>query len=182
MDETTETNSRAAAQGLAHLAGKYLAFVLSQEKYGLQITKVQEIIGMMHITHVPRTANYLKGVINLRGKIIPVVDLRLKFGLPSIEPDDKTCILVVEVTLSGKSLAVGVIVDTVLEVLNFHVNQLEPAPEYGASLTTNFILGMGRSSTENVIILVDIEKALADTVAGMAADSAGTTQITEIKE
>jgi purine-binding chemotaxis protein CheW len=156
-----ETTSQETA-ALGAMAGKYLTFALANERYGLQILKVQEIIGMANITRVPRAAECLKGVINLRGKIIPVVDLRLKFGLEEVPPDARTCIIVVEITLEGKSTSVGVIVDTVLEVRAFSAKQLEPAPEYGINLDTSFILGIGRTEDNQVIILVDIERALND--------------------
>ncbi len=162
-DKATEQNNK---RSLGHLAGKYLTLAVSEEKYGLEILKVQEIIGMMHITRVPRTNDYMKGVINLRGKIIPVIDLRLKFGLPSIPPDERTCIIVVDANLKGKQVAVGVVVDTVLEVINFQGNQIEESPQYGNGLNTSFVLGMGRTSENQVIILIDIDKALGDTALG----------------
>ena len=147
------------------LAGKYLTFSLSNESYGVHILKVQEIIGVMNITHVPASPEYLKGVINLRGKIIPVVDLRLKFKLPEVPYDEKTCIIVVDVELGGKKMSVGIVVDTVLEVTNFAESAVEPAPEYGVNLSTPFVVGMGRTSDNAVIILIDIDKALSDTPA-----------------
>lgn len=148
---------------ISGLAGKYLTFSLSSESYGVHILKVQEIIGVMHITPVPASPTYLKGVINLRGKIIPVVDLRLKFGLPEAPYDEKTCIIVVDLELAGKKMSVGVVVDTVLEVAQFTEATLEPAPEYGVNLSTQFVVAMGRTNEQSVIILIDIEKALADT-------------------
>lgn len=144
------------------LAGKYLTFALSREQYGLHILKVQEIIGVMHVTKVPSCPDYLKGVINLRGKIIPVVDLRLKFGIEAVAYDAKTCIIVVDIQLNGKKASVGIVVDTVLEVINLAEGNIEEAPEYGANLATQFVVGMGRTSDGAVVILVDIEKALAD--------------------
>lgn len=158
----TEAGSQRNQGSIAHLAGRYLTFALSEEKYGLQILKVQEIIGLMPVTRVPHAPDYLKGVINLRGRIIPVVDLRLKFRLPSIPYDEKTCIIVVHTQVHDQTVPIGIVVDTVLEVINFQPSQLEAAPEYGMSLATNFLLGMGRTQDNNVIILIDIEKALAD--------------------
>ena len=144
-------------------AGKYLAFPLSRERYGIEILKVQEIIGVSTITRVPRSSNHLKGVINLRGKIIPVVDLRLKFGLPPIPYDQKTCVVVVNIVKDHEKMAVGVIVDTVQEVMHFDDSQIEPAPDYGVALESSFIMGMGRKNSDPVIVLIDIEKILSDT-------------------
>ena len=149
-----------------NLAGKYLTYALSSEQYGVNILKIQEIIGVMHITRVPASPDYLKGVINLRGKIIPVVDLRLKFNLEPRPYDDKTCIIVVDAVISDKAVSVGIVVDTVVEVMHFTEEEdLEPAPDYGHSLSTQFIRGMGRSHNGTVVILVDIEQVLSDTPA-----------------
>src|SRR6056297_320171 len=109
---------------MAQLAGKYLTFNLGEETYGLEILKVQEIIGMQEITKVPRTPNYVKGVINLRGKVIPVVDLRLKFGMEEIETTRKTCIIVVQVTRGESSVIMGIIVDEVSEVLEISGDEI----------------------------------------------------------
>ena len=164
------TDNTAKTTGLAALAGKYLTFALSGEKYGVEILKVQEIIGVLHFTAIPRSPDFLKGVINLRGKVIPVVDLRLKFGLPPAEYNDKTCIIVVNAKLGDRQMLVGVVVDTVLEVMNFQGEDIQPAPEYGTSLNSNFLLGMGRTHDGNIIILIDIEMALADAASAIPAD------------
>lgn len=150
---------------IASLEGKYLTFSLSQETYGVNILKVQEIIGVMHITRVPSSPDYLKGVINLRGKIIPVVDLRLKFGLKPVPYDEKTCIIVVEADIADRRVSVGVVVDTVVEVLHFSQKDLEPSPEYGINLDTHFIQGMGRIHNNEVVILININEVLVDTPA-----------------
>jgi purine-binding chemotaxis protein CheW len=149
----------------SELEGKYLTFALSEEHYGVHILKVQEIIGVMHITRVPASPQYLKGVINLRGKIIPVVDLREKFNLETVPYDDKTCIIVVDVMLADKRINIGVIVDTVVEVVHFTSDDLETAPDFGHTLSANFIQGMGRAAENRVVILIDIDKVLADTPA-----------------
>lgn len=142
------------------LAGKYLTFMLAGERYGLEILKVQEIIGIANITWVPRVSSALRGVINLRGKIIPVVDLRVQFGIPARAYDERTCIIVVSLTHAGQSVLVGIIVDTVLEVLSFTTDKIEPAPDYGSQVNSRFIIGMGvQEGTLNV--LIDIESALA---------------------
>ena len=141
-------------------AGKYLTFKLDVEEYGLEILKVQEIIKMMDITHVPRTPAFVRGVINLRGKVIPVVDLRLKFGMESRETTDKTCVIVVQVAQANGSVTMGIIVDEVSEVLDINAEQIEPAPEFGTSVNTDFILGMGKVA-KKVIMLLDIDKVLS---------------------
>lgn len=139
---------------LAQHGGKYLTFNLGDEEYGLEILKVREIIGLMEITAVPQMPHYVKGVINLRGKVIPVVDLRLKFGMEQAEYDEATCIIVVDV-----GTMVGIIVDTVQEVLDVEGGQIDPPPPLGASVDTTFILGMGKVR-DAVKILLDIDTVL----------------------
>ncbi len=140
-------------------AGKYLTFKLSNEEYGLEILKVREIIGLMDITAVPRTPNYVRGVINLRGTIIPVVDLRKKFGMDSTEETEHSCIIVVEVTKKDVSEAIGVFVDAVSEVLDIEENDIEKTPSLGADVNTDFILGMAKIK-DSVKILLNVEKVL----------------------
>ena len=148
--------------------GKYLTFVLSSEEYGLEILKVREILGMMEITAVPQTPVFVKGVINLRGKVIPVVDLRLKFEMPEKAYDQETCVIVVEV----KDTMMGIIVDTVSEVLDITNDQIEEAPKFGGKVNTEFILGMGKVG-DQVKILIDIEKILSSEELVVAANLAG---------
>jgi purine-binding chemotaxis protein CheW len=148
--------SKAATEGKA---GKYLTFCMGNEVYGLEILKVQEIIGMMRVTRVPRTPPFVRGVINLRGKVFPVMDLRKKFGFESIEDTTKTCIIVVQVIRDGRALAMGVVVDEVREVLNIKSEQIEPPPEFGSAVDTSFILGMGKKD-DTVVILLDVNKVL----------------------
>ena len=133
---------------------KYLTFKLADEEYGVEILKVREIIGVMNITAVPQMPAYMKGVINLRGKVIPVVDLRLKFGLEEIEHTEETCIIVVDV---GREI--GILVDTVSEVLDVAAENVEPPPEMGRSVDSSFILGMGKVG-DAVKILLDIDRVL----------------------
>ncbi|MCI5066678.1 chemotaxis protein CheW [bacterium] len=142
------------------LGGKYLTFLLSREQYGIEILKVVEIFGMMKVTAVPRSPDYMKGVINLRGKIIPVMDLRLRFGLEERDYDDKTCIIVVSAELEERQLTVGIIVDTVLEVKDFQEDLISASPDYGAEFNTDFILGIGRGEHEEVTILLDLVQIL----------------------
>lgn len=138
------------------LAGKYLSFILGNEEYGLKILKVREIIGLMDITSVPQTPEFIKGVINLRGKVIPVIDLRLKFGMEEAAYTEETCIIVVDM---GTAM-MGILVDTVSEVLNIDEKQIEPPPSFGSTVNTEFILGMGKIK-DSVKILLDIEKVLS---------------------
>jgi len=141
--------------------GKYLTFALADEQYGIDILKIKEIIGMMDVTSVPQTPAYVKGVINLRGKVIPVIDLRLKFGMSSKGYDARTCIIVVEVQGGrSESLRMGIVVDSVSEVANFKSEHIEPTPDFGTSLNTDYILGMAKVD-KSVIILLDIDRILA---------------------
>jgi len=135
---------------------KYLTFVLGTEEYGIEILKVREIIGMMDITSVPQTPDYMKGVINLRGKVIPVIDLRLKFAMTEQEHTQETCTIVVEV---GNTL-IGIIVDTVSEVSGIGSKEIEETPHLGQGIDTNFIMGLGKVKGK-IIILLDIEKVLS---------------------
>ncbi len=135
--------------------GKFLTFVLSNEEYGIEILKVREIIGIMEITPVPQTPDYMKGVINLRGSVIPIVDLRLKFAMPEVERTKETCIIVAEVGATQ----VGVIVDSVSEVTDIKGEDIEEAPNFGQEIDTNFIMGLGKTK-KKIVILLDIEKVL----------------------
>jgi purine-binding chemotaxis protein CheW len=148
------------------LSGKYMMFQLAGEAYGLEILKVREIIGFMEITRVPRAQDFVRGVINLRGKVIPVVDLRLKFGMPAAEPTDQTVIIVVQCQVAGQLPTMGVLVDQVLEVLSVDAGQIEATPELGdASMDDSFILGVGKTA-ERIVFLLDIGKVLTPDDAG----------------
>jgi len=136
--------------------GKFLTFFLGEEEYGLEILKVQEINGMMPVTRVPRVPDYVRGVINLRGKIIPVIDLRLKFGMDPVGETEETCIIVVH---SG-GVQTGIIVDRVSEVMDISGDEIEEAPSFGVDIDTDYILGMAKSDGR-VKILLDIDKILA---------------------
>lgn len=139
---------------------KYLTFILADEEYGLEILKVREIIGMMKITSVPKTPNYVRGVINLRGVIIPVIDLRLKFNLAETKYTPETCIIVVNVEMKKKEVLMGIIVDTVSEVLDIPEGNIEDPPSFGGNIETEYILGMGKVKN-GVKILLDIDKVLS---------------------
>lgn len=144
----------------ANKEGKYLTFELDAEEYGLEILKVKEIIGIMNITSVPHTPDYVKGVINLRGKVIPVIDLRLKFTIDPLEYNDRTCIIMVDITgTSGKKVMVGIVVDSVSEVLNIKGDEIEDAPTFGGRLNTEYIMGMAKVK-KSVKILLDIDQVL----------------------
>ena len=145
---------------LAAQAGKYLTFQLGGEVYGLEILKVQEIIGMMDVTQVPRTPDFVRGVINLRGKIIPVVDLRMKFDLERPPDSEKTCIVVVQVARDEQEVTMGVIVDEVSEVLDVEGDQIELPLSFGPAVQTDFILGMGKVGRK-VVMLLDVDRVLS---------------------
>ena len=139
--------------------GKYLTFILEGEEYGIGILKVKEIIGLMPITPVPQTPQFVKGVINLRGKVIPVVDLRLKFGMQSAGYSERTCIIVVETLTEAGSGMIGSVVDSVSEVIQARSEDIEEAPSFGSRLKTDYILGMAKVDGK-VKILLDIDKVL----------------------
>jgi purine-binding chemotaxis protein CheW len=148
-----------ARKEFERLRGKYLTFRLGLEEYGFEVRKVREIIRIMDITRLPRTPEFVKGVINLRGKVVPVVDLRLRFGMAERPYDEKTCIIVVEVREGDTMIPLGVIVDTVKEVLPFTPEDLDPVPDFGIPLDTAFILAMAKGKG-TVSALVDIDKVL----------------------
>jgi len=145
------------------IAGKYLSFLLEGEEFGLQILKVQEIVGMMPVTRVPKAPPVIRGVVNLRGKVIPVVDLRSAFGQERRDDSEKTCIIVVQVAHGDQQLIMGIIVDEVSEVRDIDAGIIEPPPEFGSLVDTSFILGMGIVG-EQVVILLDIDRVLGDEV------------------
>ncbi len=142
---------------------KFLSFCLGDEEFGVEILRIREIIGLIDITPIPHTPDYVKGVINLRGKIIPVIELRTKFGLESVAYTEETCVIVVEVAdgPDGEMFQMGVIVDSVREVIDVPRDKVEPAPRFGGSLNTGYIMGMGKVR-DKVLILLDIDKVLLD--------------------
>ncbi|MCC6491194.1 MAG: purine-binding chemotaxis protein CheW [Candidatus Hydrogenedentes bacterium] len=149
-----------SAQSMAGLSGKYLTFRLGREEYGIGILQVQEIIGIMPVTHIPRAPEYVRGVINLRGRVIPVVDLRIKLGMDGKEDSEKTCIIVVQVPGDGGHITIGFIVDEVSEVLDIATADIQEPPSMGSGVDTEYILGMARMKG-GVKILVDIERVLS---------------------
>ena len=156
---STQNAIQAENQRDLSMEGKYLTFELAREEFGISILTVKEIIGMMTTTPVPSTPSWVLGVINLRGKVIPVVDLRLKFGMESRPFDDRTCIVVAEVNNQDELLNIGVVVDSVNEVANVKEQDVEKTPSFGVELETDYIQGMAKNG-EHVCILLDINKVL----------------------
>ncbi len=160
MTELTETMDQ-AVKVMTEREGKYLTFTLADEEYGIGILKIKEIIGMMPVTTVPQTPEFVKGVINLRGKVIPVMDLRLRFGIDAIDYTERTCIIVVEIEGSTGTVQIGIVVDSVSEVLNIKGEDIEDTPTFGTKLNTDYILGMAKMEG-GVKILLDIDRVLSE--------------------
>jgi purine-binding chemotaxis protein CheW len=159
---SAETNAISqAVSTAANREGKYLTFTLAEEEYGIGILKIKEIIGMMPVTTVPRTPEFVKGVINLRGKVIPVIDLRKRFAMEAIAYNDRTCIIVVEIGSQADTVQIGIVVDAVSEVLNIKADDIEDTPTFGAKLDTDYILGMAKMEG-GVKILLDIDRVLSE--------------------
>lgn len=153
--------AKPSAADVRKLAGKYLTFTLQGEFYGIDVLKVREIIRLTEITAVPQMPPYVRGVINLRGKIIPVMDLRLRFGFPHAPSTDQTCIVVVQVKLpDGKATQMGLVVDGVEEVVNIATGEIEETPDFGADISTRYILGMAKIKGA-VKTLLDIDSVIA---------------------
>ncbi len=165
MDATLAQPPRGAQEAppVSALAGKYLAFALGHEEYGLPVLKVREIIKVMDITQVPQVPPHVRGVINLRGKVIPVIDLRLKFGFPAQDYTERTCIIVVEVALSGANVMMGIVVDSVSEVLNIAAADIDETPDFGAHVTTDYILALAKVKG-TVKILLDLDRVLGSDI------------------
>lgn len=159
------TTQAEASQQVRTEGGKFLTFILGEEEYGSEILKVREINRLLNITTVPQTPDFMKGVINLRGKVIPVIDLRLKFGLPEAEYTEETCIIVVDIN----EMLIGVIVDRVSEVLDISKEDIEPPPSLGTAVKTDFIIGMGKAKGK-IVILLDIAKVVSEEEVQMLSD------------
>ncbi len=178
------TQTDRSNKALLDKEGKYLTFALGSEEYGLEILKVREIIGYMAITAVPQTPHHVKGVINLRGQVIPVIDLRAKFGMETAEITEESCIIVVEISGDGRRFSTGIVVDHVSEVIDIAGGNIEEAPQFGSNVDTTFILGMGKIQ-DSVKILLDIDKVLdGDDLSGFAGSVKRdtVTEATDIKE
>ncbi len=152
---------------ISALAGKYLSFALADEEYCLPVLKVREIIKAMDITQVPQVPAHVRGVINLRGKVIPVVDLRLKFGFPAQDYTERTCIIVVDVSMGGVNALMGIVVDAVSEVLNIPATEIDQTPDFGGQVTTDFILALARVRG-SVKILLDLDRVLGTDITSTA--------------
>jgi len=153
----SETVSRAQSD---KRAGKYLTFQLTSEEFGIRVLKVREIMGLQEITAVPQTPTHVKGVINLRGKVVPVVDLRLKFGLPAAEYTQRTCIIVTQIQGESGPVLIGIVVDGVSEVLNLTAQEIEDTPDFGDETGVRYLLGMAKVKGK-VKILLDIDQVLS---------------------
>ena len=158
MATTEIAATRTSVTAAAGSGGKYLTFMLGREEYGLPVLKVREIIKVMDITQVPQAPAHVRGVINLRGKVIPVVDLRLKFGLAWREYTERTCIIVVDVASAGM---LGIVVDSVSEVVNVTAADTEEASTIGACVRTEYLLGLAKVKG-TVKILLDLDRVLAE--------------------
>jgi purine-binding chemotaxis protein CheW len=159
-----QLQSSASLAPIAHAAptgraGKYLIFHLGTEEFGADVLKVREILGLQDITCVPQVPSFVKGVINLRGKVTPVIDLRLKFGLPQEEYTPRTCIVVVRTQMAGEDLHIGMIVDGVVEVLSLTTAEIEDTPDFGPGVSTPYLRGMAKVKGK-VKILLDIDQVL----------------------
>jgi purine-binding chemotaxis protein CheW len=141
------------------VAGKYLTFTLGNEEYGVPVLKVREIIKVMDITQVPQVPLHVLGVINLRGKVIPVIDLRRKFGLPSLEHTDRTCIIVADVDLASATVMMGIVVDSVSDVLSVTDSEIDETPDFGGQNTSDYLLGLAKVKG-TVKILLDLDRVL----------------------
>jgi purine-binding chemotaxis protein CheW len=140
---------------------QYLTFRLGEEVFALEISQVREVLDFTQITRVPRMPEFMRGVINLRGSVVPVVDLRLKFGMSATERTVNTCIIIVEVSIDGERSLLGALADSVQEVIELEAGQIEPAPRLGASIRADFIRGMGKRDDHFVIIL-DVDRVFSN--------------------
>lgn len=139
---------------------QYLTFTLGEEGFAIEITKVREVLNFTNLTKVPRTPDFMRGVINLRGNVVPVIDLRLQLGMSAVEKTADTCIVIVEVEIGAEALHLGMLADSVQEVLDIDPQQIEPAPKLGIRLNTDFIKGMAKRD-ETFSIILDIDKVLS---------------------
>lgn len=160
MPSTTLSINESIAGQSDGRAGKYLTFALANEEFGIRVLKVREIMGLQEITAVPQTPPHIKGVINLRGKVVPVIDLRLKFGVEAAEYTQRTCIIVTQVQGESGAILMGIVVDGVSEVLNLTDAEIEDTPDFGEEIAGQYLLGMAKVKGK-VKILLDIDKVLS---------------------
>lgn len=140
---------------------QYLTFKLGEDVFALDVEKVREVLDYTSITRIPRTPEFMRGVINLRGSVVPVVDLRLAFGMPATEKTVNTCIVVTEVSMEGENVVLGALADSVEEVIDLEPDQIQPGPKLGTSVNTDFVRGMGRRESGFIVIL-DIDRVFAE--------------------
>lgn len=166
----TETIVRKNASRLAELKGKYFSFNLASERYGLDILRVQEIISLINITRVPRAPDFITGVINLRGKVIPVLNMRLKLGFEKAENTEKTCIIVIEIFREASPVTIGIIVDEVSEVITLTAENIAETPAAGAAVNTEYIMGIGKTEG-SIVMLLDIDKVFSKELFAVAKNA-----------
>ncbi|MCX8027792.1 MAG: chemotaxis protein CheW [Thermodesulfovibrionales bacterium] len=150
---------------------QYLTFKLEDEIFAVDINKIREVLDYTNITKVPKTPEFMRGVINLRGSVVPVVDIKLKFGMSKTERTVNTCIIIVEVEFEGETTVLGALADSVQEVLDIEPDNLEPAPRIGTRIKTDFIKAMGKRSDNQFIIILDIDKVFAEEDMSMISEA-----------
>ncbi|HOG65741.1 MAG TPA: chemotaxis protein CheW [Spirochaetota bacterium] len=160
MATTSAATNREQQRTILARPGKYLTFKLGEELYAVDILKVQEIIGMQSVIRIPKTPQYVRGMINLRDRVIPIIDLRLKFDMEHKEDTRRTCIIVLQVSVDTRQVIIGAVVDEVSEVIDLNQDELQPAPSFGSALDTHMIIGIGRTK-EKVIMLLDADTLLS---------------------
>jgi purine-binding chemotaxis protein CheW len=168
----SEQNVQSKPKPADGATGKYMTFKLGAEEYGLEILKVRELIGLMETTRVPRAPEFIRGLINLRGKVIPVIDLRVKFGMQTVELSPQNVIIVVHIGSSNAGITMGILVDEVLEVRAIGEDEIEPPPNFQTQAVAEFIRGIGKAD-ERIIILLDIDRVLTGAEALGVADVLG---------
>ncbi len=156
---------------------QYLTFKLEDEVYATDIAQVREVLEYTRVTKVPRTPDYMRGVINLRGRVVPVLDLKLRFGMSRTEQTVNTCVIIVEVNMEGETMVIGALADSVQEVIELDPSVIEPPPKIGTKLNTDFIRGMGKRDEEFIIIL-DIDKVFSAENLGVVKATIGETEMT----
>jgi purine-binding chemotaxis protein CheW len=157
---------------------QFLTFRLEEEIFSIDISKVREVLDFTSITKVPRTPEFMRGVINLRGSVVPVVDMRLKFGMSKTERTVNTCIIIVEISVDGDTTVLGALADSVQEVIELEPQQIEPAPRIGTRLRTEFIRGMGKRD-EQLLIILDIDKIFSVDELSLVQDAGNVATVAE---
>lgn len=181
MSPNTDThNTQTPAEPTAAITGKFLTFILDTEEYGLDILQVQEIIPLQAITRMPGAPGYIRGVINLRGRIIPVMTLRDRFGLPNHNDTDKTCIIIAEAVRRGSPVSMGIVVDEVREVIDVSAGTVEAAPSFGAGIDVACLLGIAKREP-TVTMLLDVQRILAPEELAIAAETTAVPAATAVE-